>query len=91
MCFRLPLPKLGLTNLEDHKGWLRRNPEIAGESFRIITTGGSNDLTSQAKGLTCLHTTSNKRASSLTKKEDQDVVLRIARSLVTRPSFSFCF
>jgi hypothetical protein len=33
------LPELGLTKLEDCKGWLGRNPEIAGESLRIIPRG----------------------------------------------------
>jgi hypothetical protein len=36
MCNRLRLPELGLTKLEDRKGWLRRNPEIADESLRIV-------------------------------------------------------
>jgi len=39
MCSRLRLPELGLTKLEDCKGWLGRNPEIAGESLRIIPRG----------------------------------------------------
>ena len=39
MCSRLPLPELGLTELEDRKGWRGRNPEIAGESLRIIPRG----------------------------------------------------
>jgi hypothetical protein len=40
--------------------------------------GGSNDLISRAKGLTRLHSTN--------KKETQDVLLRISRPLVARPS-----
>ena len=39
MCSRLRLPELGLTKLEDRKGGLRRNPEIAGQSLRIIPRG----------------------------------------------------
>ena len=39
MCSRLHFPELGLTKLEDRKAWLRRNPEIAGESLRIIPRG----------------------------------------------------
>ncbi len=49
-------------------------------------SGGSNDLISQAKGLTCLHSINNQRASSLNQKEAQDVFLRISRPLVARPS-----
>jgi hypothetical protein len=33
------LAELGLRELEDRKAWLRRNPEIAGESLRIIPRG----------------------------------------------------
>ena len=39
MCSRLHFPELGLTKLEDRKASLRRNPEIAGESLRIIPRG----------------------------------------------------
>jgi hypothetical protein len=39
MCSRLHFPELGLTKLEDRKAWLRGNPEIAGESLRIIPRG----------------------------------------------------
>ncbi len=48
--------------------------------------GGSNDSISQAKGSTCLHSTNNQRPSSLNKKEARDVLLRISRLLVARPS-----
>ena len=39
MWCRSCLPELGLTKLEDRKGWLRRNPEIAGQSLRIVPRG----------------------------------------------------
>jgi hypothetical protein len=48
--------------------------------------GGSNDLISQAKGSTCLHSTNNQRPLSLKKREARDVLLRISRPLIAPPS-----
>jgi hypothetical protein len=39
MCSSYVWRSLGLRELEDRKAWFRRNPEIPGESLRIIARG----------------------------------------------------
>ena len=39
MCSSYVWRSLGLRELEDRKAWFRRNPEIPGESLRIIPRG----------------------------------------------------
>jgi len=85
MCSRYVWRSLGSQSLRIAK----RGPEEILKSLVKVSgsfPGVSNDLISQAKGLTCLHSTNNQRPSSLNKKEAQDVRLRISRPLVARPS-----